>query len=492
MTTTTNPVEIKWSRYIPHAPTAKQHAFLLIDWIKEAFFGGAAGGGKSDALLMAALQYIDVPGYAAIIFRKTYTDLDLPGAIMERAQSWLYGTDAKWNGNDKEFNFPSGATLTFGYLDRPNDRLRYKSAEFQYIGFDELTDIREGDYTFLISRLRRPSGIDDDNPLAKVPLRVRSASNPGGPGHLWVKDRFIDHANPNRIFIASSLEDNPHLDQESYQDSLSLLDPITYAQLRHGDWSVRPPGYWMFNEKHINSAVELGTRLDKRLRDGLLQPTPNEVVSGVDFGDYQTVQLPVMGLTNDGLYYMPKEVVCSREDLEVITSEFKKSMDPYDWWWKEARYDSSFKQSARTVGSLLTKEMGAHNPIRRSGRPNMYPCSFGDYKNLSIRYMRLLMARTHSYLNDEPWLETDEPAKDRLMAISPQNKLFIRQLISATGKETDPEKMEKGDDDAVDAGIAAAVPLARKHRKLLQDLYEERVLVPYAEGVEELTEDQLA
>src|SRR4029079_8917579 len=76
------------------------------------------------------------------------------------------------------------ATIMFGYLNRPLDKFRYASSEFQYIAFDELTDFTEEDYLFLFSRLRR-------NTSFPVPLRMRSASNPGGPGHAWVKERFI-------------------------------------------------------------------------------------------------------------------------------------------------------------------------------------------------------------------------------------------------------------------------------------------------------------
>ena len=486
-------IDIKWSRYIPHVPTPKQHAFLWLD-VKEAFFGGAAGGGKSDALLMAALQYVDVPNYAAIIFRKSYTDLQLPGAIMDRAQMWLMGHDAKWNDNDKEFTFPSGATITFGYLDKPKDKFRYRSAEFQFIGFDELTDFREDDYTFLASRLRRPSGIDNDDPLSRVPLRLRSASNPGGPGHHWVKERFIDGRTENRVFIPSALDDNPHLDQQAYEESLSLLDEVTHAQLRHGDWSVRPPGYWMFNSEHIAACVELGHEYDRKLARGVLLPTENYVTSSVDFGDYRTVQLPIVGLANDGMYFSPTEVICSREDLEVISERFKKSMEAYDWWWKEVRYDASFKQSARTVGSLLTKEMGPHNPISKSGRPNMLPCSFGDYKSLGIKYLRLLMARTFRMVNNQPWLD-GKPVTDRFMVISPQNKQLAIQLEKSTGKEIDPEKMEKqpGDDDVTDAAIAGAIPLARKHRKLILEMQEHlKAPQPYTTDEDDLTEDQRA
>src|SRR5260221_539230 len=73
------------NKYIPHQPTSKQAAALLIDDL-ELMWGGSAGGGKSDWLLMAALQYVEEPGYNALILRRTYSDLALPGAIMDRAQ----------------------------------------------------------------------------------------------------------------------------------------------------------------------------------------------------------------------------------------------------------------------------------------------------------------------------------------------------------------------------------------------------------------------
>ena len=124
-------LRISWSRYIQHTPTAKQLAFLMLS-CEEAFYGGSAGGGKSDALLMAALQYVDVPGYAALLLRRTYADLILPEALMDRARQWLSGTDAQWRDSEKSWRFPSGATLSFGYLDNENDVYRYQSSAFQF------------------------------------------------------------------------------------------------------------------------------------------------------------------------------------------------------------------------------------------------------------------------------------------------------------------------------------------------------------------------
>jgi len=221
--------------WIPHDPTPKQAEFLLLP-VLEAFYGGAAGGGKSDALLMAALQYVDVPGYAAILFRRTYADLALPGALMDRAAEWLAGTAAKWSDKEKTWRFPSSATLTFGYLEHENDKYRYQSSELQFIGFDELTQFTESQYRYLFSRLRRLKGVT-------VPLRMRSASNPGGIGHDWVRRRFIDEGEvKGRVFVPARLEDNPYLDREEYAKSLQELDPVTRQQLLEGDWEAKEAG----------------------------------------------------------------------------------------------------------------------------------------------------------------------------------------------------------------------------------------------------------
>jgi predicted phage terminase large subunit-like protein len=219
------------TRYIAHRPTPPQTAFLLLE-CREAMYGGAAGGGKSDALLMAALQYVDVPDYAALLLRKSYSHLSLPAALIPRAAEWLAGTDAKWNGAEHVWRFPFGASLSFGYLDTEADKYRYQSAEYQFIGFDELTQFSESQYTYMFSRLRRLKG-------SSVPLRMLGASNPGGYGHEWVKQRFITRrCEGGRIFIPAKLNDNPYLDQDEYRTALGELDSITRAQLLNGDWAI--------------------------------------------------------------------------------------------------------------------------------------------------------------------------------------------------------------------------------------------------------------
>jgi len=216
------------NKYIPHSPARniKQVEFLSSLEL-ELLYGGAAGGGKTEALLMSALQFVKVPKYHALLLRRTYSELQLEDSLMNRAEKWLSKTDAVWKGKEYTWHFSSGATLTFGYLDNEKDKYRYQSSSFQFIGFDELTEFTESQYKFLFSRLRR---LKDSG----VPLRMRAASNPGGIGHQWVKKRFIETGH----FIPATLEDNPYIDRESYEESLNKLDYITRRQLRYGDWDI--------------------------------------------------------------------------------------------------------------------------------------------------------------------------------------------------------------------------------------------------------------
>lgn len=185
---------------------------------------------------MAALQYADIPSYSAILFRRTFRDLSLPGALLDRSKEWLSCTDAQFKAIENTWVFPSGSKLAFGYLDTENDKYRYQGAEFQFIGFDEVTQFTEDQYRYLFSRLRRLEN-------SHIPLRMRSASNPGGVGHDWVKRRFITEGESyNRVFIPARLSENPYLDQQGYISSLSELDPITRRQYLEGDWNARHGG----------------------------------------------------------------------------------------------------------------------------------------------------------------------------------------------------------------------------------------------------------
>lgn len=240
-------MQLKWSKYIPedHKPHPRQLAFLTLPHM-EAFYGGAAGGGKSDALLMAALQYVDQPDYQGIIFRRTYADMLLPSSILSRCKKWLEqylnSGEVKYKpGENHSFHFPSGAVLAFGYLQDKNSQYRYKSSEYQYIAFDELTQFYEDEYIYLFSRLRRTKK------NSHTPLRVRAASNPGDIGMRWVKDRFqikfneqtgmYQGYNQEAPFVPASVLDNPSIDPD-YELSLKKLGKVERERLLNGNWDI--------------------------------------------------------------------------------------------------------------------------------------------------------------------------------------------------------------------------------------------------------------
>jgi hypothetical protein len=164
---------------------------------------------------------------------------------MDRSREWLMGTDARWNEQRKTWTFPSGATVSFGYLENENDKYRYQGAEFQYIAFDEVSQFMETQYSYLFSRLRRLAE-------SSVPLRMRSASNPPTTSDgQWVKSRFVLQRTPDRPFIPAGLDDNPHLDKAQYLHALSHLDDLTRRALF--DWFASVEGlvFANFNDDNL-------------------------------------------------------------------------------------------------------------------------------------------------------------------------------------------------------------------------------------------------
>lgn len=232
--------------YCPTEPNVKQDWFLRRDEL-EVFFGGAAGPGKSWGLLQSALQYVDVLGYHALLLRPTLTEFEQPGGLIEVSHDWLDQTDAWWHGSERRWRFPSGASISFGYLANRADLRQYKGGGYSFCGFDELTGFTEGLYRAMFRVLRQAAV----GPLEHVPLRMRSASNPGDIGHTWVKARFINPASraDGAVFVPATIHDNPHLDYVNYLKSLAHLDPVDRERLIRGDWDVMEEGGKFKREK---------------------------------------------------------------------------------------------------------------------------------------------------------------------------------------------------------------------------------------------------
>lgn len=217
----------------------------------ECLYGGAAGGGKSDALLVEALRQVEIPNYRGIIFRKTYPQLE---ALISRSFE-LYPKifkRAKHNSSEKRWTFPSGAHIFFGYMQHEQDKYNYQGKPYDFIGFDELTHFTYTQYTYLMSR-NRPNGNG-------TRVYMRATANPGGIGHAWVKERFITPAPPltpiektynivtpekelikikkRRIFVPATVFDNQALltNDPNYLGTLAGLPQAEREALLKGSW----------------------------------------------------------------------------------------------------------------------------------------------------------------------------------------------------------------------------------------------------------------
>ena len=217
----------------------------------EVLFGGAAGGGKSDALVAEALRQIDKPKYKGLIIRKTFPQLT---ELIDKAYNLYPQIDprAKYNATEHTWKFSSGAKIIFGSMASPKDKYKYQGIAYDFIGFDELTHFTWEEYEYLISR-NRPNG-------PGMLCYIRATANPGGIGHGWVKDRFITAAPPmttiwqevefterdgskrkrrmSRIFVPSFLQDNPALlhNDPNYAFKLASMSEAKRNALLYGDW----------------------------------------------------------------------------------------------------------------------------------------------------------------------------------------------------------------------------------------------------------------
>ena len=229
---------------------------------RDVFYGGAAGGGKSYALIADLLRYCDNPNHRALVIRRTLDELTelinksrefypkaFPGAVFKEAKSM--------------WQFPSGATAWFSYLDKDKDVSRYQGQSFTWIGIDEITHYPTPYvWEYLRSRLRTTD--------PKINVYMRCTGNPGSVGGWWVKKMYIDPCEPNKPFAATDIEteqrlvwpdsappdkagkplflrkfiparltDNPYLMQNGeYEAMLRSLPEVERRRLLEGDWDV--------------------------------------------------------------------------------------------------------------------------------------------------------------------------------------------------------------------------------------------------------------
>ena len=241
----------------------------------DVLYGGAAGGGKSYAMLVDPLRYAHKAVHRALILRRSMPELrELIDKSRELYPKAFPG--CKFREVEKIWTFPSGAKIEFGFLERDADVYRYQGQAYSWIGFDEITHLNtEFSWNYLSSRLRTT---DPD-----ITPYMRCTANPGGTGATWVKKRYVDPCEPNeaftgndgltRRFIPARLDDNPYLAKDGrYEQMLNALPDVQRKQLLEGNWDVTEgAAFTEFDlETHVITPFEI--------------PIGWERVKGIDYG----------------------------------------------------------------------------------------------------------------------------------------------------------------------------------------------------------------
>ena len=242
---------------------------------KDVLYGGAAGGGKSFAMLIDPLRYCHVKEHRALILRRTMPELrELIDKAREIYPKAFKG--ARFKEVEKIWYFPSGAKIEFGFLERDADVYRYQGQAYSWIGFDEITHLpTEFGWNYLASRLRTTD--------SSIETYLRCTANPGGVGAQWVKKRYVDPQDPNnsftgkdglsRKFIPARLDDNPYLANDGrYEEMLKALPPIQRRQLLEGNWDV------------AEGAAFVEFDPDVHIVEPFYIPVTWERVKGIDYG----------------------------------------------------------------------------------------------------------------------------------------------------------------------------------------------------------------
>jgi len=242
---------------------------------RDVLYGGAAGGGKSYAMLIDPLRFAHRAAHRALILRRSMPELrELIDKSRELYPKAFPG--CKYKEVEKLWNFPSGAKVEFGFLERDADVYRYQGQAYSWIGFDEITHLpTEFGWNYLASRLRTTD--------PEISTYMRCTANPGGVGANWVKKRYVDPYPPNesfkgednltRKFIPARLEDNPYLAEDGrYEEMLMALPPTQRKQLLEGNWDVNEGAAFTEFEQdvHVITPFEI--------------PISWERVKGIDYG----------------------------------------------------------------------------------------------------------------------------------------------------------------------------------------------------------------
>ena len=359
----------------------------------ELLYGGAAGGGKSDSLIMEASKYIQHSDYKALLMRRKFTELSKADGLMDRAHKWYTALGGKWSGERRRWTFPSGAVIEFGHMEYESNKHDYQSSAYSFIGFDEVTSFAESMYVYMFSRCRSV------NP--KIPKIIRAATNPGNIGHAWCKKRFITNKRPyviyedkdgnTRCFIPATVYDNFTLmkNDPDYIKRLELLPDKERRMLLNGDWDVFEGqffGDWD-DKVHICRPFNIGRAFR---------------FIAMDYGYSSPSSVGWFGVDEKGITYLYRELYKERltysELAKTILDMTSKNeniaylvSDPKIWGDRPHHKDAMVGESggevmAKILGNRMTMIKGDNNRITGWGRCREYLKPYKVKGELTARF----------------------------------------------------------------------------------------------------------
>ena len=466
-------------------PQEKQRIFMARPE-DEALYGGAAGGGKSDALINEALRQVHIPHYKALIIRKTFPQLS---ELIDKTHNYYRRAfpKARYNGTSHTWTFPSGAKIIFGSMQHANDRYQYQGQAYDYIAFDELTHFTWDEYNYLFSR-NRPNG-----PGTRV--YTRATANPGGIGHGWVKERFITATKPmttvwddveivfpdghtetrrkSRIFVPSTVFDNPALlaNDPDYLTRLASMPEAERKALLYGDWdsfSGQVFVEWRNDPDHY---------LDRRYTHVIKPfkvPAEWSIWCGLDWGysrpfsvgwyavDQERRMYHIReyygctGSPNVGLMMEPSEVArkireIEAEDINLKGRQIHRVGDPAIW----------ASSGTESIGSLFERErvyFEKGDNARISGKMQIHHRLAFDENGVPLLYVfdtcKHFIRTIPALVYDESDVEdidtdTEDHIYDQLRYVAMMNPIAPRTRTVAKPKPYDPLST---DDDFSDYG----------------------------------------
>jgi Terminase large subunit, T4likevirus-type, N-terminal len=447
----------------------KQEEFLsLPDSIFEALYGGALGGGKTEALVMLPIvrQFYKEPQFNGIIFRRTFPQLEKD--VIPLAKRFYIPTGAKYNDTKHSFIWANGATMHMGHLENIDDREKHDGIEYNYIGWDELAHFLQPMYDYLIMRCRTASNL---------PAIMRSSAMPGGVGHSWVRERFIDpapeggkilsrkidgHEVFKGIFIPARMSDNPVLMEKdpNYINRLRVLSDTEFKAKAEGDWYA------------FLGMVFPEFRPDRRVNEPenalhVIKPFPIPYwwprVAAGDWGFKHSTWLGKAAISPDMRIFVYYEYCQKEKYIAEWAAEFKQScqgeniesfeLDPSAW--QRRGDEKTIAQQFMDISGLRANpadndriggKMLIHEMLRWRARPPRYIPAEGfniDTRNYVLRNYGTEKAKEYERTFEPEELEKNLP---RLQIFNTCKEL-IKTLQSLAYDEKDIEDVQKYDGD---------------------------------------------